>query len=209
MVGVSRWGDQLARVRSLRGRRPQTGAVLALAAAAALVTWLIVGRGGGSSKTAATTPAATTSTEPARTYAPIGPVTLTLEALRARVESLGQEVYWVGPEPDKRYGLTRNAKGEIFLRYLPSGTSADAQQQLLTIGTYPLKGAFAATQSVAAETGTVYRNLAGGGLAAYRRDKPTNVYVAYPKLEYQIEVFSPSAAQAHALAFSKRVRRIH
>jgi hypothetical protein len=117
-------------------------------------------------------------------------------------------VYWAGPLPGRRYELTRATDGNVFVRYLPSGVSAGDKRPLLLVGTYPFKGAFAATEALTKEPGSIYRSLPGGGLAFYRRSAPTNVYLVYPKLDYQIEVFAPSAARARQLVVSGALRRV-
>jgi hypothetical protein len=174
-------------------------ALLALLAVASLTSC-----GGGSSSQSTTTTAAT----PPLPVKPVGPVTLSAKGLRTLVSAIGQPVYWAGPQSGKRYGLTRTSKGEVFLRYLPPGTSAAARKKLLTIGTYPFRGAFAATLALTKKPGAVSRRLVDGALLYYRRAHPVSVYLVYPSLEYQIEVFDPSATVARRLVLSGRIRPI-
>jgi len=42
----------------------------------------------------------------------------------------------------------------------------------------------------------------------YNKDTPTNVYVAYPNLNYQIEVFDPIAATALDIASKQGALRL-
>ena len=109
--------------------------------------------------------------------------------------------------PGHHYEFSRIRTGNVYLRYLPVGVEAGDKQPFLTIGTYPLKGAFATVQTLTKMPGAVSRDLADGGLAYYHPDHPQNVYLAYPNLDYQIEVYSPSSAEeARDLVMSGRVR---
>lgn len=45
----------------------------------------------------------------------------------------------------------------------------------------------------------------GGGVAFYARTRPTNVYVAYPGTDVQIEVYDRSAGRAHRLVAAGRI----
>jgi hypothetical protein len=67
------------------------------------------------------------------------------------------------------------------------------------IATYPFKGALAALKK--AHTGKP-RTVAGqkGALAVVERENPTNVHVAFPHLDYQLEVYSPHAKAARKFA---------
>ena len=47
--------------------------------------------------------------------------------------------------------------------------------------------------------------LAGGGIAVYGEDDPTNVHIAYPAQPYQIEVFAPTPGIARRLVASGAV----
>lgn len=120
----------------------------------------------------------------------------------------GQPVYWVGPEQGRRYELRRTANGNVFLRYLPAGVAAGDERGVRTVGTYPLRGAYAATDAIAKEPGAVHRELTGGWLAVYRPARPTSIYLARKRLAYQIEIFDLSAAAARKLALSGRLRQV-
>jgi hypothetical protein len=191
--------------------RPTATGVIAMALAAGFIAWLAVRDNGGASPVttvaAGTTTAATTQATPT-TRTPFGPELLTAAALRERAAGLGQPVYWVGPEPGRSYELVRRSTGEVFLRYLTAGAAAGDSGLFLTIGTYPVPGAFEVTRGVGGEEGAVTRTRADGAIAVYRASAPTNVYLAYPGGDYQIEVFSPDAAQALELALSDRLRPI-
>lgn len=179
-----------------------------MAAAAAFISWLAVREEGSPSsalsRPSPSPPAAATTIVSGK----LGPVGVTAGGLRRLVSTLGQPVYWAGPMPGTRYELRRSEEGNVFLRYLPAGVSLGDSRSLLTVGTYPLQGAFAATRGLANEQGSLSRALPGGWVAAYRRAKPTSIYLARPGLDYQIEVFDPSSARARRLVESGRIRPV-
>lgn len=119
-------------------------------------------------------------------------------------ESLGQPVYWAGPQRATQYELTRPGEDRIVIRY-PAAAGGDAAQGVLTVGTYRLDDAQAAIRRAArADTATLHR-LPRGGLAVSDSARPTNAYFAYPKEPYQVEVFDPKPGRALRLVLAGRV----
>jgi hypothetical protein len=51
-------------------------------------------------------------------------------------------------------------------------------------------------------------SVPGGGIAVYSSSTPTNVYVAYPGSNLQIEVYDPSAERAQQLVTSGQVAAV-
>jgi hypothetical protein len=131
-----------------------------------------------------------------------GPELVRPAGLEALAGELGHPVYWAGRRAGAGLELTRRG-GNVFVRYLPAGARVGEERPLLTVATYPLADAFAATRSAA--TGGVPVPVGGGGIAFYSRERPTSVYLAYPGSEVQVEVFSPSARQARDLVASGAV----
>jgi hypothetical protein len=203
----------LAVSKVFRTPAAKAGAAFAVAIAAVLITWLLVDHNRGHSVGPAgpalvstSAPASASTSQGSRIPLVINSVTLTAKLLKTLAASLGQPVYWAGPEPGHRYELRRTNTGAVFVRYLPRGVKAGDERQFLTVGTYPYRGAFGATQALARERGAVSRTFFDGRVTVYRRKHPVSVYIAYPNLNYQIEVFDPSPARARA--FSERVRRL-
>lgn len=126
-------------------------------------------------------------------------------ALSAFTKTLGHAVYWAGTEPGTTYELTQLANGRVFVRYLPTGVAVGTRQPYLTIGTYPLKNALALTSKLLSKPDEIKINVSGGGVALYAKTQPTNVYVAYPGVDFQIEVYDPSPARARALVAGQRI----
>ena len=178
-------------------RRPEVriGTVVAIAIAVAFLVWLLV-KGGDSDS-----PGAQTIDVPA-----IEPVAATPERLRELSVEAGHPVYWVGPRQGATYELTRTSDDRIFVRYLPKGVDVGSQRATFTIvGTYPFPDAYAGLQDLAKKKDEVSLTTPKGGLAVYSTSRPTNVYLAFPGSDSQIEVFDPSASRARELVTSGRV----
>jgi hypothetical protein len=165
--------------------------VIAVAVLIALVLWLVVQWRSSVSKPAASAPQRA------------GAVPVTQAVLGALARS--SPIYWAGARAGTTYELTRTADGRIFLRYLPHGVAVGAVEPYLTIGTYPLAGAFAITNTLAARNGAVRVNVPGGGVGFYDASSPTNVYVAFPRAGDQIEVYDPAAGEALRLVASGQI----
>jgi len=165
---------------------------VALAIVIGLILWLLL-RGGG-----------TTSAKPVP-HAPASAASI--ERLDAFASSVGHPIYWAGSQPSYRYELSRTKDGRVYIRYLPSGVKlGDPHPRYLTIGTYPQKNAFATLRATAKKQGVRTIHLPGGGLAFQYKGRPTSVYLAYPRSQYQIEVFDPSASRALQLVKSGQVK---
>jgi hypothetical protein len=155
------------------------------------------------------TPPSPPSTTPttAATATPYGPTALDAKGLKAAVRSLGQFVFWVGPEAGHSYELQRTANGDVFVRYLPAGVKPGDKRQFPTIGTYRYENAYAGEVALSKRSGwTVLKRTRW--LAVYRDARPTSVYLTAKAFPYQIEVYDPSAAQARAVVRSGRVTSV-
>jgi hypothetical protein len=121
--------------------------------------------------------------------------------LRALARATDHPVYWAGRSRDDSYELTQTRRGAVHVRYLPAGTAAgDKRAAFLTVSTYPYTRAYAVTSSSAERPGMAGRPAPAGGIAAWSRRRPTNVYLAYPGSDVLVEVFHPDPEQARELA---------
>jgi hypothetical protein len=136
------------------------------------------------------------------------PTATSPRALASLAKSLGHPIYWVGAKQNYTYELTQTPSGKVFIRYLPPGVKIGAPKPYLSVGTYPVSGAFAVTKDVAKNENTQQMDVPGGGFAVYDKGYPQSIHLAFPKSDFQIEVYDPSAARARTLVSSGRVRAI-
>lgn len=167
-------------------------ALLALAVIAGLVTWLITGRGDNKSSKSSGT-AQTVSSE---------------KDLQKLVASLDVPVYWAGPQEGVRYELQKLSSGQIYLRYL-TGKMKSGKGTTLTVGTYPMRNAYATTLALGKKSGWTQLETGENGAVAFTNSaNPRNVYLAQSGLNYQIEVYDPTAGRAIALVQAGKVLQV-
>jgi hypothetical protein len=176
--------------------------VLLAALAAFAIAGVIAAVDGGGSGTSASTTAA-----PANASSQIAPVGVSAAGLKALVSgTLKQTVYWVGPKRGDVYELQRSANGSVYIRYLPPGVKAgDPRAAFLIVATYPFSNALQRLQGGANGAGTPLR---GGGFALVDAAHPTSVHVAFPGINYEVEVYDPSPSVARRVAESAVLRPV-
>jgi len=129
--------------------------------------------------------------------------------LRSLSDQLGHPVYWIGEQSGRTYELTRFNDGRVFIRYLPHGVAVGSRQALFTIvGTYPVPNAHGVLEKLAKKSGELSFTAPHNGLAVFNTSRPTNVYLAYPGSNLQIEVFDPSPDRARKLIMSGQVKPV-
>jgi len=167
---------------------------VAIAIAAAVVVWLVVRDDSGGSS--AETP----------TVAAIPAVSASPGRLRDLSVQAGRPIYWLGPQSDSTYELTRTTLDRIYVRYLPSGVAVGTTEaKYPLVGTYPVDNAYGVLKQLAKRPGESSFTAPKGGLAVFSTERPTNIYLAYPGSDVQIEVYDPSAARARELVASGQV----
>jgi hypothetical protein len=171
------------------------GALIVVAGAGIAVSFLLRDRGSSS-----------TTTRAATSVTPIGPVAATPATLAAFAKALGRPIYWAGAVPGEKYEFTETSSGNVFVRYLPKGVAiGDKRASFRVIGTYPYPGALKGLRAVAKGKGVAVQ---GGGLAFTSAGHPENVHIAYPGVDYQVEVYDPVPSRARALARSGDVKPV-
>lgn len=130
---------------------------------------------------------------------------ITATGLATLAASLGRPIYWAGAEPRTTYELTRLGDGRVYVRYLPAGTKIGSAQPALTVASYPDATATADVERSASQPGSVRLTVPGNEVAFYNKNRPTNVYLAFPGGRYQVEVFDPDAGQAHRLVTEGKI----
>jgi hypothetical protein len=117
----------------------------------------------------------------------------------------GHPVFWIGSKSGYTYELSQSPNGNIYVRYLPAGVAVGSSKPYLTVGTYPFAGAYAALQTVSRQNGETHFRLAHGGLAVVASSYPDSVHIAYPGVDYQVEVYDPTPGVASALVAGGKV----
>jgi len=190
----------------LRNPLVRVGAVVALVIAAGLIAWLVIGNSDSSSSATPTTTTPAATTPPTTTVAQTGPVNLSAAGLKTLAGAVGQPIYWAGPTSNVMYELTRNSTAKVYVRYLPFGVEAGAPKgDYLIVATYPFPGAYEALQKVA---GGQEQTVPGGGIALVDAGYPQSVHIAFPGVDYQLEVYDPSPQRALEVAVSGDVQPV-
>ena len=180
-------------------RRPQSETFMlvplavAVVAAAAIVGWLALSHRGSS------TPA----------DVPAGPALVTAQQLASIGHTLDHPIYWAGPRDNWSYELTVTKGGRAYVRYLPRGAKAgDPRSSFLTVGTYPGANAYANLKKVSTGPAVHSNLLPAGGLMVAPKSLPKSVYIAYPKGDYQVEVYDAAPGAARRLALNGLITQI-
>ena len=130
-----------------------------------------------------------------------GKVALTESELIAAVKKIGVTAYWAGPVKGAKYTLSVPSDGQAYIRYLPNGEGlTDTNPNYVVIATYATTNAFEATQSAGNQTNGITFVNTDGAAVYYHRTTATNVYLAYPGKNFQIEIFDPIAKTALEIA---------
>jgi hypothetical protein len=180
--------DKAAPRSPVQTRSFRIGALIVVAVAIGVVIWLARRDNGGSASTKAGNATA-----------------VSIGQIRTLAASVSHPVFWLGPKNGSTYELTRTPNGSIFIRYLPRGADVGTKTAYLTVATYPFQGAFPALQAVAQQRGITGLTLAHGGLAEVSKKDPKSVHVAYPGVDYQIEVYDPTPGAATGLVAAGRL----
>src|SRR5690349_684405 len=169
------------------------GAVVAVAVALGLVVWLVAIRGGGGNSST-------------KASATIAPTAASPDRLRSLAKDVDHPIYWIGPAANTTYELTKTGSGRIYVRYLTNGVPVGSKNPSYTfIGTYPFPDAYKALQGLAKNADDNSFPAPADGLAVYAKSVPTNIYLAYPGSNVQIEVYDPSPSHARSLIREGRV----
>jgi len=138
----------------------------------------------------------------------VAPVVLTAPELGQRTRALGQPVYGAGSEPGRGYELSRDDRRIVTLRYVPETAYPGGPEEEQAVTTIPFAGAYARTEQLAQDPSAVSKRFLDGSIAWYRRDRPTVVYLAFPTLDYVIQVTSATPGRARDLVFGGRIREV-
>jgi len=130
---------------------------------------------------------------------------VTPEELQEASSEQALPIYWAGERQGAELELSRPDPQRTYVRYLTGGAQAgNTQPDFLTIGTYESDDPVAALRRQGREGGVLAR--APGGATVYFADgQPQSVYLAFPDVDAQIEVYAPSFKEALLLVNSGQI----
>ena len=130
-----------------------------------------------------------------------GGVALTEAELIADVKKLNRVVYWTGSQNGAKYTLNAATTGQVYVRYLPNGKGlSDTAANYRVIATYDVNDAYTSTKAAANTSNGISITNPEGAAVFYKKDTPTNVYVAFQNLNYQMEIYDPGDGVSIGLA---------
>lgn len=114
-------------------------------------------------------------------------------------------IYWAGERQGSELELSQPDAQRTYVRYLTDGAEAgDQRPDFLTIGTYESADPMAALRRQGKEGG-VLAKAPGGATVYFAGQEPESVYVAFPGVDAQIEVYSPNFKEALQLVNSGQI----
>ena len=130
-----------------------------------------------------------------------GGVCLSEKELRSIVAENKVVAYWTGPVKDATYSINTSTAGQVFVRYILKGMDCGSTEpKFRVIATYSQTDAYNSTLQAGNQAEGVSLSNPDGSVVYFSKNAPNNVYVAYPNLDYQIEIYDPDAKTAVTLA---------
>ena len=130
-----------------------------------------------------------------------GGVCLSEKELRALVSANKIAAYWTGPVKDATYSINTTTPGQVFVRYILKGMDCGStESNFRVIATYAEADAFNSTQQAGNQAEGVSLANPDGSVVYFNKNAPKNVYIAYPGIDYQIEIYDPDPKTAVTLA---------
>jgi len=120
-------------------------------------------------------------------------------------------IYWAGARKGYRYQFRRAGDSSVYVRYLRRGFPAGPTDGTsLLVATYPFSGAFDAVKKAAdgkakvGPRGSIYFEIP----AFHRAGLGRHILMAFPGVDYEIEIYDPDRTVPPAIASSGRVRSV-
>lgn len=131
---------------------------------------------------------------------------VSVDSLRDAAAEEGAPIYWAGEQEGAELELSRPDASRTYVRYLTGGAEAgDPQPDFLTVGTYEDPNALKKLRRQGEEPGGVLAKAPGGATVYFNRNQPSSVYLAYPGVDAQIEVYDPDFERALQLVNSGQI----
>jgi hypothetical protein len=182
----------LASLEGLKSRSDgvRVSAVIAVALTVGLLVWLLLIKGDDNSPETTTEPAAGAET------VKVVPESGLLGALKG----VGYPIYWAGPRVGVEYEVIRRTReNRTYVRYIPKGEEPESEKHFLTVGSYQISRAFETLRELGQQPNAILLKVPGGGEAYAESRHRTNVYLAFPGVGTEIEVYDPRPGNAMRL----------
>jgi hypothetical protein len=128
------------------------------------------------------------------------------DTLRETAADGGSPIYWAGPQANTQLELSQPSKGQTYVRYLTGDAEAgDARPNFLTVGTYAYANAVSALEELGKKPGGVLASAPGDATVYFNRNRGDSIYLAYPGVEEEIEVYDPNLKRALKLVSSGQI----
>ncbi len=128
------------------------------------------------------------------------------DALQDAAAQQTTPVYWAGEQKGAELELSQPSQGRTYVRYLTDGAEAgDQRPDFLTVSTYAQGNAVAALRRQGKEPGGVIGTAPGNATVYFSQTNPQSVYLAYPGVPVEIEVYDPSFKRALQLVNSGQI----
>jgi hypothetical protein len=188
MIDVAKGPGKPGRSGAASARTVRIAALLGLGLVAVVVgLLLIVGGSGGSSKSGTAE-------------------IVNVEGLQKAAASQGRPIYWAGERAGSEIELSQPDPSRTYVRYLTGGAKVgDPRAIFLTVATYAHDNPVGALRHQGREPGGVLASAPGGATVYFNRNRPHSVYLAYPGVDVQIEVYDPDFKRALRLVESGQI----
>lgn len=128
------------------------------------------------------------------------------DSLQKTVGGGATPVYWAGERQDTELELSREGGDRTYVRYLTGGADAgDRRPNFLTVGTYAQSHAVATLRQQGDQPGAVLGRAPGNATVYFNRTDPGSVYLAYPGIPVEVEVYDPNFKRALQLVNSGQI----
>ncbi len=127
--------------------------------------------------------------------------------LKAESQTIGQRIYWAGPKNGVRYEFTQEKNGHVFVRYLTGKAKKGVRAaNYLIVATYKYPNAYPLLKKLANKNAISGALKGPGGSVIYvRPHDQKSVLMAWPKTNYEVEIYDPLPTQALLTAKSGNV----
>ena len=131
---------------------------------------------------------------------------VSVDELRDAVADGEMPIYWAGSQPEAELELSQPDATRTFVRYLTDGAEAgDPGADFLTVGTYADEHPVENLKRQGEEPGGALTTAPGNATVYFNRSDPHSVYVAYPGVAAQSEVYDPNFKRALQLVESGQI----